>query len=99
MYRITTAADPLAADIARRTHRYLVQMGIRVACFALAVLLWHRVPTWVSLILIGAAAVLPYIAVVLANAGRERNDDAAEIVDPRLIEPGPGTAQLGEQVQ
>lgn len=99
VHRITTAAEPLAADIARRTHRYLLQMGIRVVCFALAVLLWHRVPAWVSFALIIAAAVLPYIAVILANAGRERPDAAIEIVDPRVIGSGPGNGGLGGGAQ
>jgi uncharacterized membrane protein YdbT with pleckstrin-like domain len=94
VHRITTAADPLADDIARRTRRYLVQMGIRVVCFALAVLLWDRLPVWVSVVLLVAAVVLPYIAVILANAGRERRDDAVEIVDTRIIGPGAGTGQV-----
>jgi hypothetical protein len=95
VHRITTAVGPLADDITRRTHRYLIQMGIRVVCFALAVLLWHRVPMWVSFVLIAAAAVLPYIAVILANAGREPRDDAMVVVDPRVLGSGPGTEQLG----
>ncbi|MGV8978760.1 MAG: DUF3099 domain-containing protein [Cellulomonas sp.] len=94
VHRITTAADPLADDIARRTHRYLVQMGIRVVCFLLVVVLWDRMPAWLSVILLVAAVVLPYIAVILANAGRERRDDEMEIVDTRTIGPGTGTGQL-----
>lgn len=94
VHRITTAADPLADDIARRTRRYLVQMGVRVVCFLLVVVLWNRIPVWVSVILLVAAAVLPYIAVILANAGRERRDDAVDIVDTRTIGPGTGTGQL-----
>lgn len=94
VHRITTAADPLADDIARRTRRYLIQMGVRVVCFLLVVVLWNRIPVWVSVILLVAAAVLPYIAVILANAGRERRDDAVEIVDTRAIGPGTGTGQL-----
>ena len=94
VHRITTAADPLADDIARRTRRYLVQMGIRVVCFLLVVVLWNRMPVWVSVVLLVAAVVLPYIAVILANAGRERRDDAVEIVDTRTIGPGTGTGQL-----
>ena len=49
--------------------RYLVSMGIRTACFVLAVgaivvLHW----TVVGWILVVAAVILPYIAVVMANA-------------------------------
>lgn len=71
---ITSAPEPLGADQARRARRYLIQMGIRVVCFLLAVLTWTRVPMWVSLVLIVGAVVLPYIAVLFANAGRERRD-------------------------
>ena len=52
VHRITTAADPLADDIARRTRRYLVQMGVRVVCFLLVVILWNRMPVWLSVILL-----------------------------------------------
>ena len=71
---ITSAPEPLGADQARRARRYLIQMGIRVVCFLLAVLTWTRVPMWVSIVLIVGAVVLPYIAVLFANAGRERRD-------------------------
>ncbi|HEX5729813.1 DUF3099 domain-containing protein [Microbacterium sp.] len=62
-------------DEARRSSRYLVMMGIRIACFILMVVItpygWY---TWV----LGAAAiVLPYFAVVLANVSANvRRTDA-----------------------
>ncbi|MBX9244484.1 DUF3099 domain-containing protein [Actinotalea ferrariae] len=65
---ITGAAEPLTDDIARRTHRYLVQMTIRVVCFVGAVAVDH----WTRWVLLVGAVVLPYVAVLLANAGRER---------------------------
>jgi hypothetical protein len=75
VHRITNAPEPLSADQSRRERRYLVQMGIRVLCFLLAVFLLGRVPGWVTGILLVAAVVLPYVAVILANAGRERRDE------------------------
>lgn len=89
MHRITSAPEPLAEDIARRTHRYLVQMGIRLVCFLAAVLLWPYIPRLLSLLLILGAIVLPYVAVIFANAGRERADGPSELVGPRTIGPGP----------
>lgn len=74
---ITSAPEPLGADQARRQRRYLVQMGIRVLCFLLAAILWQHVPMWVGLTLIVGAVVLPYVAVLLANAGRERQSAPA----------------------
>ena len=59
-----------------RVRHYIITMGIRVACFLLMVLVqpygWY---TWVFGI---AAAVLPYIAVVFANAGDDSVPAGAE---------------------
>ena len=89
MISITSAPEPLADDLARRTRRYLLQMGIRTLCFVLAVVLWGVVPSWVSLLFIVGAVVLPYVAVLFANAGRERTDTSPALFDPRAIGPRP----------
>lgn len=68
VYRITGVRRGLAEDQAERTRRYLISMGIRTACFLGAVLA-HG---WLRWVLIAGAVVLPYLAVVFANAGRER---------------------------
>lgn len=86
---ITSAPEPLGADQARRARRYLVQMGIRVVCFLLAALLWAHVPLWVSLTLIVGAVVLPYTAVLFANAGRERQAVGPVAVLPPSLPAGP----------
>jgi hypothetical protein len=75
---ITSAPDPLADDQARRQRRYLLQMGLRVLCFLAAVLAWPHLPRLVAIALVVAATVLPYIAVLGANAGRERNETDPE---------------------
>ena len=67
--RITSAAVPLTDDVAQRTRRYLIQMSIRVVCFVAAVAIDH----WTRWVLLVGAVVLPYIAVVLANAGHDRS--------------------------
>ena len=51
-------------------------MGIRTACFIAAVLVWH-VSGWLSGVLIVAALVLPYVAVVMANAASSKEDGFA----------------------
>jgi len=86
--RITTAPEPLADDVARRTRRYLVQMGIRLVCFLLAVTTWGHIPGWLSGLLLIGAVVLPYVAVILANAGRERRDTPPLLLEPRALEAG-----------
>ncbi|WP_227425103.1 DUF3099 domain-containing protein [Pengzhenrongella sicca] len=85
VHRITTAPEPLADDVARRTRRYLAQMGLRLVCFLAGVLTWGVVPGWVSVIFLVGAVVLPYIAVILANAGRERRDEPTSLVTPREL--------------
>ena len=69
--RITDARTALSEDIRHRQRRYAVTMGIRTLCVILAIVLWQvdRVAAVIALV---CGGVLPYIAVVLANAGRER---------------------------
>jgi hypothetical protein len=64
-------------------HRYLFSMGVRTICFVLAVV-FITVVHWtiVGWVCIGAAAVLPYIAVVMANATRSRRIDQLGAVTP-----------------
>jgi len=71
--RITTAAPARGDDIAARQRRYLISMGIRTVCFVGAVLA-DGVLRWT---LVVAAIVLPYIAVVMANAGNSRQSGLA----------------------
>lgn len=86
--RITTAPAALSDDVAARMRRYLIQMSVRVACFLGAVLVDH----WTRWVLLAGAVVLPYVAVVLANAGRERGSDPGTFVGtaPPALPPGAG---------
>ncbi len=53
--------------------RYLVSMGIRTICFILAVIALAGLHwTLIGWTLVVAAVILPYIAVVMANATRSR---------------------------
>ena len=64
--RITSAQRPRSEDIGGRQKRYLISMAIRTACFILAVVSIGHWFMWVFLV---ASFVLPYVAVVIANAG------------------------------
>ena len=64
--RITTASRSHSQDVAGRQRRYLISMGIRTLCFVLTVLF---VGHWYSWVFLAGAVILPYIAVVMANAG------------------------------
>jgi hypothetical protein len=73
--RITTAGRSRQADLARRQRRYLISMGVRVLCFIGAVVAGAAGINWLWPILVGGALILPYIAVVMANANDSRIDD------------------------
>ncbi|GAA1733828.1 hypothetical protein GCM10009809_31480 [Isoptericola hypogeus] len=79
---ITSAPETLAEDQARRTRRYLVQMGLRLVLFLAAIFLAKGV-LWLQLVLLGFAVVLPYSAVLFANAGRDRVSYDTSPVTPR----------------
>jgi Protein of unknown function (DUF3099) len=68
---VTEAQPPLSADIAARQRRYLIMMGIRVACFAVTIALFAAGAGWLAAIPAVGAIAIPYFAVVLANGGRE----------------------------
>jgi len=67
VFDITAAPASLTRDQAGRQRRYFISMMIRTACFILTVVLPSPY-RWFALF---GAVTLPYIAVVIANAGRE----------------------------
>lgn len=68
---VTEAKPSRSQDIAYRERRYLITMGIRIACFVLAMVLFTQGAGWLAAIPAVGAIVLPYFAVVFANGGRE----------------------------
>ncbi|WP_307721583.1 DUF3099 domain-containing protein [Embleya hyalina] len=92
VYQISGARKGLTEDVAGRQRRYVISMSIRTVCFVAAVF----TPSPWRWILVAGALFLPYIAVVLANAGREPTSNApvqAQFVPPRppkALEPPPG---------
>lgn len=73
---VTSLPQAPQDEAAHRVRRYALTMAIRVVCFGLMVAVqpygWY---TWVFAI---GAAVLPYIAVVFANAGSDGVEATAE---------------------
>lgn len=67
VYRITDARKGITEDVNARQRRYLISMGIRTVCFILAII----ASGWLRWLMVIAALLLPYIAVIIANAGRE----------------------------
>lgn len=64
---ITSARDPLSLEQRGRQRRYFISMMVRTACFISSIFL----PSPYRWIAISGAVLLPYVAVVIANAGRE----------------------------
>ena len=64
---ITSAQESLTNDQSGRARRYFISMMIRTACFILTVIL----PSPYRWIALSGALLLPYVAVIVANAGRE----------------------------
>jgi hypothetical protein len=71
VHQITDAGVSLSEDQVGRTRKYLWSMALRTVCFIGAVV----TPSPWRWIMVAAALFLPYLAVVVANAGRERSDD------------------------
>lgn len=88
VFTITEAQRALSDEQTGRTRRYLISMGIRTACVIAAIF----VPGWPRWVFIAGAVVLPYLAVVVANAGRENDEPGdvgvAEQGRPALPAPG-----------
>ncbi|WP_308072660.1 DUF3099 domain-containing protein [Streptomyces bambusae] len=70
VFRITGARQGLQEDVRGRQRRYVISMGIRTLSVILTVVLWN-VERHVAVVTLIAGALLPYVAVVIANAGRE----------------------------
>ena len=88
VYQITGVAPGLDEDLAGRARRYAYSMGLRSCCFVAAVV----AEGWLRWTFVFLAIVLPYIAVVLANAGREPNRELPKVELPsahaRALEAG-----------
>lgn len=86
VYTVTDARRPLSEDIQIRERRYLITMGIRIICFVLTIVLaaaLHGPLRWLAVVALAGAVGLPYIAVILANGGREPESAARfEPYDP-----------------
>jgi hypothetical protein len=84
---ITNARQAKSLDAEQRNRRYLMTMAVRVACFLGGVL----APTPWNWVLFAGAAVIPPIAVMLANAvdmRRPREPEHPEVPDRPELGPG-----------
>ncbi|MEU9668333.1 DUF3099 domain-containing protein [Streptomyces bobili] len=70
VFRITGARQSLHDDVRGRQRRYVISMSVRTVAVILAATLWN-VERHVAVVALVLGVVLPYVAVVIANAGRE----------------------------
>lgn len=88
---VTTAPQSPRDEQRARQRRYLVTMGVRVLCFIGAIVLAGLGLRWEAAIAVAASLVLPWVAVVAANAGPKRVSDQPALYDrtaeARRLEP------------
>jgi hypothetical protein len=100
VFRITGARQGLQDDVRARQRRYVISMSVRTVSVILAAVLWN-VERHVAVVALVLGAVLPYIAVVIANAGRENAPGLPSTfvtVPPRpMIEPPRADGEEGQE--
>ncbi|MER5602220.1 DUF3099 domain-containing protein [Streptomyces sp. NPDC002265] len=101
VFRITGARQSLHEDVRGRQRRYVISMTIRTLSVILAATLWG-VERHVAIVALVLGAVLPYIAVVVANAGRENAPSLpttfVTLPTPPMIEPPSAREESAESV-
>jgi predicted tellurium resistance membrane protein TerC len=87
VHSLTSARRPHSEDQRERVIRYAISMAVRTLCVVLAVFVEGPL-RWVFIV---GAVLLPYVAVVAANAGRERigsGPDAPTVLPAGALPPG-----------
>ncbi|MFD3808452.1 DUF3099 domain-containing protein [Streptomyces sp. NPDC058611] len=93
VFRITGARMGLAEDVRGRQRRYVISMVIRTLSVIATVVLWN-VQRPVAIVTLVAGALLPYIAVVIANAGRESTPSLPSHFIPAPVHPALDAGKL-----
>jgi hypothetical protein len=101
VFRITGARQSLEEDVRGRQRRYVVSMLVRTVAVILTVVLWN-VERPLAIITLIVGMILPYVAVVIANAGRENSQEMPSTfvhdASRRELGAGPEDAGSGEDV-
>lgn len=87
VHRVTDAPTTQAEDMKPRMLKYGISMGFRIVFFPIAVFLLDG---WIRIAAMIIVLVLPWIAVVIANAGRETTPHSDDLMGT------PGTNELRE---
>jgi DUF3099 family protein len=100
-YLVTEARQSRSAEISQRERRYLMLMGIRIVCFIIAVVCVLNHVGWLAVLPAAGAIVLPYFAVVVANARRQTGAGSLRPYQPNLPDrrpPDPGPRPVPGEV-
>src|SRR3954468_15269105 len=91
---VTTAGKSARQERRERERRYLLTMGLRVLCFIAAILLFAAGLRWAGAIAAAGSLILPWVAVVAANAAPRRTAGQPQLYrhDVREI-PAPPTGE------
>ncbi|MER8236771.1 DUF3099 domain-containing protein [Streptomyces sp. NPDC094049] len=84
--RITGARQGLADDVRGRQRRYIISMTVRTLSVIAAAVLWN-VERHVAVVALALGILLPYVAVVIANAGRESTPSLPSTFVPAPVRP------------
>ncbi len=95
VFRITGARMGLAEDVRGRQRRYVISMVVRTLSVIATVLLWN-VSRPVAVVTLVAGALLPYVAVVIANAGRESAPSLPSHFVPAPVRPALDAGNLNK---
>jgi len=88
VHSVTSAPSSSTDDQDQRVRRYLTMMGIRVLCFGLVFV----TTGWLRWAAVAGAVLIPYFAVIVANAVRPSEPGAIQPVTP----PSDRTQRLGQ---
>jgi hypothetical protein len=100
VFRITGARQGLAEDVRSRQRRYVISMSVRTVAVVAAAVLWN-VERHVAIVALVLGVLLPYVSVVIANAGRESNPSLPSTFVPTPSRPmlaPPDSAGAAESV-
>jgi hypothetical protein len=90
-YLVTTAGESPQQDRRDRERRYLILMGVRVVAIILAIVIGRLFDLGpLLLVLVAAAMVLPWIAVVTANAPKQLQSRTPSLWSPNRRRLGSG---------
>jgi hypothetical protein len=94
-HRPSTTSLPLSPrdDESSRVRHYLLTMGIRIVC--LLAMVFVQPYGWYTWVFGAGAIVLPYIAVVIANVGKDAHETTAE--RPELALPAAPAAPVAAE--